>query len=79
MTDTSSPGTPLGNPEDGLHVGQTYPCSSLNGTDKLFFEVEYNTKSECSLVPEHSTFPARSRAQTLPCTIDLINSMREGH
>ena len=44
-----------------------------------FFEVEYNTKSECSLVPEHSTLPARSTAQTLPCTIDLINSMREGH
>jgi len=47
-----------------------------NGTDKLFFEVEYNTKSECSLVPEYSTLPARSMAQTLPCTIDLINSMR---
>jgi len=44
-----------------------------NGTDKLvFFEVEYNTKSERSVVPEQ----ARSMAQTLPCTIDLINSMR---
>jgi len=48
-----------------------------NGTDKLFFfEVEYNTKSECSVVPEHCTLPARSMAQTLPWTIDLINSMR---